>query len=269
MRPIVQSKKQNKNGGKVFLAFALFLMLVFSLSPNTSHTVSAWFNMSAVPFWNIAGSAEVALPSSDIVLKSRTSLVKENEDLRQQIDVLTRNLKGYDVLVQENLEFKKLFADKKSGGVFAGILARPGRLPFGVFLLGVGSESGIGNGDLVLGDQNIALGNIIETYPNSAKIKSFSSSGEVTNAFLGPENIPVQMKGAGGGSFTVELPRELDVKEGDAAILPGSDGFILAYVESKEENLTDSFQRLYLRTPVNVFELKYAQIIPHSSINEQ
>lgn len=268
MRPIIQSKKQNKNGRKVFLAFALFLIFIFSISQNSLHTVSSWFNMAAVPFWNAADSTQGVFHSPDALLRSRASLLKENEELQHQVAVLTRNLKGYDVVVQENIEFKKLFAEKKSGGVFAGILARPGHLPFDIFLLDIGSEGGIGNGNLVLADQNIALGKIIETYPYSAKIKAFSSSGEVTDAFLGPENIPVQMKGAGGGSFTAELPHELDVREGDAAVLPGVDGFILGYVESKEENLTDSFQKLYLRTPVNVFELKYAQIISHNHINE-
>lgn len=264
MRPIIPSKKQN-SGQKIFFIFTLFLILLLSTSSSSFNAVSSFFNAAAVPFWNTADSLSGDMP----VFRTRAALEKENEDLQQKIDVLTRNLKGYDVVVQENLEFKKLFAGKKSGGVFAGILARPGHLPFDILLLDIGSEAGIGNGDLVLGDQNIALGNIIETYPYSAKIQAFSSSGEVTDAFLGPENIPVKMKGMGGGSFTAELPRELDVQKGDAAMLPGSDGFILAYVESKEENLTDSFQRLYLRTPVNVFELKYAQIIPHSSINEQ
>ncbi len=264
MRPIIQTKKQ-KSGQKIFLVFALFLILLFSVSPNSFRAVSSLFNMAAAPFWNAADSFSGSMP----VLRSRASLSKENESLRQQIDVLARNLKGYDFAAQENLELKKLFGGKKDGGVFAGILARPGRLPFDTFLLDIGGESGIKNGELALADQNIALGKIIETYTYSAKIKAFSSSGEVTDAFLGPNNIPIELKGAGGGVYTAELPRELDVKEGDAAVLPGSGGFILAYVESKEENLTDSFQKLYLRNPVNIFQLKYAQIIPHLSANEQ
>jgi cell shape-determining protein MreC len=163
--------------------------------------------------------------------------------------------------MQENLEFRKLFGGKKDGGVFAEILAPSGSFPFGVFLLHIGSESGIKIGEIALADQNIALGKVIEIYPNSSKVKAFSSPGEATEAFLGPENIPVQLKGAGSGAFSAELPRDLDIREGDAAVLPGSDGFILAYVESKEDNFADSFQTLYLRVPVNIFELKYTQII--------
>lgn len=268
MRPIIQSKKQNKSGQKAFLAFGLFLIIFFSISPGAFHAVSSWLNIAAVPFWNSKNSTASALPSSDMVLRSKTSLIQENNNLHRQIDFLGRELKGYDTLVQENLEMKKLFAEKKEGGVFAGVLIQSGHLPFDTLLLDAGSGAGIGNGALALADENIALGKIIETYPSSSKIKAFSSPGEITDAFLGPENIPVQLKGAGGGAFTAELPRDLDVREGDAAVLPGADGLILAYVESKEENLTDSFQKLYLRSPVNIFEVKYVQIIPYPSVNE-
>ncbi len=256
MRPFIPSKKQNRKWQNTFLVFALLLVIFFTLSPRSFFAVSSFFNMTAIPFWNSADSLSAP------ILQSRTSLAKENEDLRQQIDVLTRETKGYDFVVQENVELKKLFEDKKPGGIFAGILKRPGSLPFDIFLLDIGGESGISNGELALVDQNIALGKVTETYPYSAKIKAFSSPDETTDAFLGPDNISIQIKGAGGGTFTAELPRELDVREGGAAVLPGTGGFILAYVESKEEHLTDSFQKLYLRSPVNVFELKYVQITP-------
>lgn len=268
MHPLIQTKKPAKTGKKFFLVFSLFLMIFLSVSPNSAATVSSWFTLAAVPFWNAKNSTEKVLPSSGMFLRSKNSLVQENEDLRRQIDVLKRNLKGYDVVVQENIEFKKLFAGKKEGSTFAGILASTGNLPFDTFLLDSGGESGIKNNDLALADQNIVLGKIIETFPSSAKVKAFSFSGETTDVFLGPENIPAQLKGTGAGTYAAELPRELDVREGDAAILPGSEGFILAYVESKEENLTDSFQKLYLRTPVNVFQLKYVQVVHNVSGNE-
>lgn len=265
MRPLIQTKKQNKNGAKIFLVFALFLLAFLSVSPSSFQAVSSWLNMAAVPFWNTAGSTTDTLPSGGM-FRSKTELAKENEALKQRVDALARDLKGYDFAVQENIELKKLLIGKKDGGVFAGVLARPGEhLPFDTFLLDIGSMAGIKNGDIVLGGQNIALGKAAETYPYSSKIKGFSSAGETTDAFLGPENIPVQLKGLGGGSYLAELPRDLDVREGDAAVLPGSDGFILSYVESKEENLADSFQKLYLRSPINVFELKYAQIVSVSS----
>jgi rod shape-determining protein MreC len=268
MRPIIQSKKQSKKKAKVFLVFALLLLIFLSASSNSFYVVSKFFNTVATPFWNVKSSAENAFPSSDMLLRSKTSLVQENKNLHQEIDRLTRELKGYDFVVQENLEFKKLFAGEKHNGIFAGILAHPGSLPFDTFLLDIGNEAGLVKGDLALSDGNITIGTVIETYPYSSKVKSFSSSGEITDAFLGPENIPVQLKGSGGGAYTVELPAGLDIKEGDAAVLPGSDGFILAYVESKEENITNSFQKFYLRIPLNVFELKYVQIIHQLSANE-
>ncbi|MBI2120820.1 MAG: rod shape-determining protein MreC [Parcubacteria group bacterium] len=261
MRPIIQTKKQTRSGAKIFFVFALLLIVFFSISPRSFVEVSSRLNTAALPFWRSADS----IASGAAVLRSRTELAKENEELRQKVDMLARELKGYDFVVQENLELKELFAARKDGGIFASVLLHPGHLPFDVFLLGSGSVSGIVNGDLAFIDQNTALGKVFETYPYSAKVKAFSSPGEVIDVFIGPENVPAQLKGAGGSSFTAELPRDLDVREGDAAVLPGSDGFIAAFVEAKEENLADSFQKLYLQSPANVFELKYVQILPRAS----
>lgn len=263
MRPIIQ-KKRKKSGLKIFFAVAIFSVIFFSVYPSSFRAVSLWINALAIPFWN---SAHFENGMSNI--RSKSSLIKENEDLRQRIDILDRKLKGYDVVVQENIEMKKLFSARKPGTIFASLLAWPNSLPFDTFLLDVGSESKVANGQLVFADKDIVLGKVAETYSYSAKVKYFSSPGEITDAFLGPENIPIQLKGVGGGAFTVELPRDLDIREGDAAIFPGSEGFIVAYVGSKEENLTDSFQKLYLQSPVNIFELKYVQIIPNLSSNEQ
>jgi len=265
MRPIIQSKKQNKNGQKFFFVFVFLLIIFFSASPNSFRVVSSWLNAAAVPLWTMKGSVQNAIPSSELVLRSKTSLIQENEDLHSQINALTGDLKGFDFLVQENIELKKLFVGKKEGGIFTSILSHPGNIPFDTFLLSAGTQAGIKNGELVLADKNIALGEIIETYQYSAKAQGFSSSGKTTGAFLGPENIPVQLKGLGGGAYAAELPRELDIREGDAAVLPGIDGLILAYVESKEENSADSFQKLYLRNPVNIFQLKYVQVISDTS----
>lgn len=269
MRPFVPTKKPPKSGFKMFFVFALLLIALFYASIGAFVAVSSRLNMAALPFWHFANSVS----GDGIVLRSKAALVRENEDLRRRVAVLERELKGYDFVVQENLELKKLFAGKKDGGEknikFASVLLHPGRLPFDVFLLDVGGVAGVMNGQAAFADQNIALGKITETYPHSSKVKAFSSPGEVTDVFLGPENIPVQLKGAGGGAFTAELPRDLDVREGDAAVLPGSDGFLIAFVEKKEENIADSFQKLYLRNPVNVFQLKHVQVTPISYSYEE
>lgn len=262
MRPFVPSKKPPKSGLKIFFVFAVLLIVFFSLSPKAFFAVSSRLNLAALPFWRLTDSVVDGAP----VLQSKSDLSHENGELRRKVAMLERDLKGYDVVIQENLELKKLFAGRKEGSEenvkFAGVLLHPGRLPFDIFLLDAGSAAGIANGELVFADQNIALGKVFESYPYSAKVKAFSSPGEATDVFLGPDSIPIRLSGAGGGSFTAELPRDLDVREGDAAVLPGSGGFVLAFVLAKEENLADSFQKLYLQGPVNVFELKYVRISP-------
>lgn len=234
--------------------------------PDSFRFFSSIVNDGATPIWNIGGAGRSAFSKYGLFLNSQKSLVAKNKELSDTIKKMELRLTGYDFVVQENLELKKTLFHKKETAVSGAIIARPNVAAYDTFLIDVGENSGIQKGDKVLANENMILGLVEEVYSFSAKARLFSTAGETTDAILGPDNIPVQLKGSGGGSFMVELPREMDIREGDSAILSGAPEYIIAIVISKEEVSTESFQKIYLRGPVSVFDAKYVQIIKNTNI---
>ncbi|MFA6566292.1 MAG: rod shape-determining protein MreC, partial [Candidatus Paceibacterota bacterium] len=229
------------------------------------HFFSSAANDGAMPVWKMGSAGKSFFSKCGLFLNSQKALVAKNGELSEKIKKLELRLTGYDFVVQENLELKKTLFHRKENTVFGAVVARPNVSAYDTFLLDIGENFGIKKGDKILANENMILGFVEEAYPVSAKARLFSTAGEVTDAILGPDNIPVQLKGSGGGSFILELPREMDVEEGDSAILPGVPEYIIATVISKEEVSTESFQKIYLRGPVSVFDVKYVQIIKNTS----
>ncbi len=214
-----------------------------------------------MPFWNTGAVGVSTISGTALSLNSKESLVAKNKELSDKVKQLKREVNGYDFVVQENLELKKVLFQKSEETLTAGVVARPNITAYDTFLIDIGKNSGIKNGDKVLADENTMLGIIEETYSYSSKARLFSTAGEISEALLGPDNIPVQLHGLGGGSFSTETPRGIDVKKGDSAVITGTREYIIAQVVEVEDRSTESFQKIYLRGPVNIFNTKYVQVV--------
>lgn len=217
-----------------------------------------------MPFWNTGAAGGVSFSNTALSLNSKESLIAKNKELTETIKKLEREVNGYDFVVQENLELKKLLFQKTEETLIATVVARPNITAYDTFLIDIGKNSEIKNGDKVLSDGNATLGVIEETYQYSAKARLFSTAGEISDALLGPESIPVQLRGLGGGTFTTEVPHTMDVKKGDSAVVSGTPEYIIAEVVSVESGDTESFQKIYLRGPVNIFNAKYVQVVKNA-----
>jgi len=266
-RPL-QSKKPKNKLRTAFFFFAFFVLMVFTVFSGAFHFFSSVANDTSIPFWNIGSAGNSAFSKFTAFLSSQQSLVEKNAELSKKIKKMQTELTGYDFVVQENLELKNLLFQKKENAVFGAIIARPNVTAYDTFLIDIGENSGIQKGDKILSDENMILGTVEETYPWSAKAILFSTAGKISDTLLGPDNIPTQLKGLGGGSFIAELPREMDIREGDSAILPGAPEYVMATVISKEQKSTESFQTIYLRGSVSLFDAKYVQVIKHASLSK-
>jgi len=258
----LQPKRKPKKTGKGLFLFALMIMAVFTIFPGSFVSFSTATNAVAVPFWNAGNSVRGSFSSFFTVLRFKNSLIVENQKLKEEVARLKRDLEGYDVLAQQNIEYSEMLLQKKEDGIFAGVVARPNVTEYDTILIDIGTEAGVKKGNLVQIDDNVAIGTVYETYPYSSKVRLFSSPGRTTDIFLGPKNIAVSANGEGGGALLSEVPKELDIKEGDAAVLSGSSGLIIAYVNSIEKNENDSFQKIRMTSPVSIFEMKFVQVIP-------
>lgn len=256
----------------LFVIAALVLGASLLLSPVRAFLRVAGENIAA-PIWFGSKKLSQNLSSGSAYFSSKRSLSEENENLRARIAMLERDLLGYNLAVSENIDLKRMLGREGEGEIIlAGVLGRSRDLPVDVLHVDAGEVRGVRVDALALAgftDEHstsqptvhVAAGRVVEAFPKISKVELFSSVGVKTEIFLGPENIAVLIAGAGGGMFTAELPKDLDIRKGDTAALPGIEGYFVAVVEEVEVDISEAFQLVYLRTPFNPNELRYVGIL--------
>lgn len=222
-------------------------------------------------------SEKLSKMSAYFALKS--SLDKENVDLRFQIDKDKADRANYDSVVAENLELKEILGRKveQADMTLAAILAKPNQSSYDTLLIDQGEENGIKLGNRVFASGNIPIGYIAEIYPKTAKVVLFSNSGETTQVVImkKPEiaadgsllsgtstsaNVFLEIVGRGGGNFEMILPRDFKLSKGDQAVLPGIKPYLVGVVETTISDARDSFQKALLVAPVNIQGLKFVEV---------
>lgn len=255
-----QPKKEKKMAKKTAVFVAVSLLIVFTVFPPAFKEFSSRANGISIPFWIAGDGISSGISGVFSLFRSKRFLSEQNRALASEISELKQQLSGYDFVVAENLEMRDLLFQRSEKRIFARIISRPNVTAYDTFLIDVGKSAGVGKGAVVLAQKNSVIGLVEEAYPDSSKARLFSTAGTITNIFLGPENIPAELHGMGGGSFFAEIPKDIDIREGDTAILAEKPEYIAAYVVSEEKDSTQSFQKFYLKSPVGLFTIKYVEI---------
>ena len=216
--------------------------------------------------WNREESLRGALPRPTHLLFSKSALIMENESLKRELAMLMALRTANDILRLENEKLHALVGRVTDiDFVFAAVLVRPNRSPYDTLILDRGQEDGVSVGDLVAveGGQ-IALGTIIETSATQSKSKLYSSDGTEIPVLVGNGSVPGSAHGQGGSNFIVELPRGVPVAEGDQVVTATGEPLVLGVVGRIEARSSDAFDRVYFKSPVNIQEVWWVEIV-HSS----
>lgn len=193
--------------------------------------------------------------------KTKESLYRENTELKNSLEQLSLQLENQKLITDENLRLKEVLGrmgDREI--VLSRVLAKSNRSLYDTLIIDVGSENKIKEGDLVFASQSV-IGKIARTSENSSRVKLFSSPGEEINVNVGEKNIQAVAYGLGAGNLEVRLPKEVEVKEGDIVSSPEIGVDILGTVGHIAKKDSDSFQKILVKTPVNINELGWVEIL--------
>lgn len=275
---------RQKRSKIIFAALLLAFALYFLQSESGKRFVARVSTGAALPVWKASNALSGGAESVGVFLSSKRTLADENMRLRDQVRELEKDLLGFNAAVSENIDLKKMLGrdeENEERIVLAGALSRSSDLPFDTLHVDAGERQGVRAYALVLASFSglgefspssssvrVAAGEVVEVFPSTSKVRLYSSVGETTQVFLGPDNIAAELSGAGNGTFTAELPKDLDIEKGDPAVLPGAEGYFVALVEATEVDLSQAFQLVYLRTPFNPTELRYVGILSKSETGE-
>ena len=263
-----QRYKKNKN--LLFLQIFGLALVVFSLMWNFG-TESDFFSRGtlfiATPLWRAERALEERVASLTSIFALKKSLQKENELLKTQIDLLKVQLLLKDGVFEENEEVKNFLLERANfeKGTLALVLSKPNRSPYDTLVLDIGALNGVASGDLVLALGDVAIGKIEEVYSKNSRAKLFSSPGETLCVAIGKNNIIATAEGVGGGNFEIRLPRGISVTEGETISLSEKRSRIIGVVEKIGLNPTDPFQTIRFKNPINIFELKWVEVLSFQS----
>ena len=252
--------RQSRSRNKKFFAIALLVFLVMFFSRNwIKETVGADFGTAALSMSAsaIEGVSDAKILNSKRELKKHISaleqVAEENKALKLELDILkAENATLKDVLGRDVID---------SPSILARVTAVPNRTPYDTLLIDAGENQGIKMGDRVLYFNSIALGEIVEVYANSSRVRLYTTPGVVTPAVLSSSSQFVELHGRGGGNFEVELPRDFEISDTETVILPGLHSYTIGTLLRSISDPRDPFKRVVLKSPVSISTLDWVEVI--------
>lgn len=258
---------RKRNLAHLFVVGVL-IALFFTQSENIRSATESFFVSVGGGVMKFGASFAERFSSTALFFESKKKLAAENEELKNILASARLRILASEALMEENETLKALLGrkDEKRKEILAVVLSRPNRSPYDTFFLDVGIEHGVSLRSLVT-FENIVLGKIEAVSQMSSKVRLFSSFGNKIDVVLGPKKIPAVAKGTGGGMFTIELPREIGVSEGDTVFYPSLLPYIVGTVSAIKAKPSDALQTLTFRSPMNIFTTQFVTVIPQTDIS--
>jgi cell shape-determining protein MreC len=255
------SKRNQRRKITAVIGIILALSLLFYLRMPIYSGLAKFFHIIARPVWkfesNLADRFNILFSKS----QSKESLIEENERLKARIEELENKFADRNVLAEENEKLKAALGRKESRNlVLASILSKPNRSFYDTLIVDAGLNEGIAAGDRVFAGGDVFIGTVESVFPETSKIKLLSTPGEKLDVILSGRDIYLQASGLGGGNFEISLARGIEVLRGASVILPGLHPFVVGTAEEIVVDPRNPLQRIILRSPVNIQELRFVEI---------
>lgn len=253
------SSRQSKK--KKFFWLILIVLVLFFYSKVIVFSQEV-FKALAYPIW----VAETTLDEKTLnpfgFLVSKKKLLLENEQLIQDINEAEMMLADRNLLLKENIELKEIMGRREDDNlILASVLSKPNNSLYDSFVIDAGKDFNLSIGDKVFAFGNILIGEISEVDGTTSKVKLYSSPGEQISVLVGLFNVEGTAVGRGAGNFEIILPRDTDIGLGEPVSIAGMRSSVLGSIEYVTENPIDSFKGFLFKSPVNLFELKWVQIL--------
>lgn len=250
-RPSIKAKKKKRK----FLAGALIaLILVVVIFPEFSfRIVNRPLFYAAKPFLKTKAGVLNWWNRTLTMWDDKKMLSGENKALREKIMGLETKIVLLEILEKENAMLKAaLSQEEKREFILASIISRPPVNPYDMLIIDAGSSNGVKQGMPVTAFGNVLLGYATDVFEDISKVKLISSFNEETNIILGSSGISAIAVGTGGENFKITLPRQLKIEAGEKVLTLGTQPYLIGFVEKIESQVTDPYQKIIFRFPMNI-----------------
>ncbi|MEX0919364.1 MAG: rod shape-determining protein MreC [Parcubacteria group bacterium] len=258
MNYLPKNRTRSPRSKRILLALAVFV-----LSAVVFYFLGGLVVRLAVPVWQTENALARSLQGVTDFFTSRKSLSDENVELRARVESLETEISSLYLGEEREMVLLELLDRRPSGPtVTASVLTHPPQSPYDVLIIDAGSSQGVNIGDRVYLPEGPVLGTVFEIFPRTARVRLYSSSGEMTGAVLERGGVPVTMEGQGAGNFKIILPRDIEAERGDRVLSADITADLLAVIEDIRLEPTDSFKEILAKSPTNIFGIRFVFVRP-------
>lgn len=241
----------------VFLVFGILSMIWPNLLTGFTHTIGK-------PLWkfktNVAEKSILASITS--YFKTKSTLNNKNLELKDILKESNYRLLEMELVKDENKRLRESLGMTNyfEKSVLSYVLSKPNKTPYDSLILDSGISEGVRVGDIVRFGESVVIGEIVGVEEKTSKARLFSTPGIQSEVVIGG-SLATTAVGYGGGNFLIELPRDIIVKEGMSVHLSNFPRTLLGFIEAIEKNSQDSFQKVFIGSPVNINDIDLVFII--------
>ncbi|MDP2651538.1 MAG: rod shape-determining protein MreC [bacterium] len=231
--------------GIIALAFALIVLLVRLLAPN-------FFWYAFTPIFRSADSLAAASHSFVQSFSDTAVLAARNEQLMNE----------NAALANENVALTQKVADisaigKASGGILAGVVARPPESPYDTLVLSAGSDAGVALGQEAFGAGGVPLGIVSSVLTDFSRVTLFSAPNTKTAGWVGRASLPLTIFGAGAGAMQATAARSAGIAVGDIVFVPGPGMLPIGAIVRVESDPSSPSVTLRIQPALNPFSVTW------------
>ena len=240
----------------VVLFFLLQSTQVSNFFTNTSHTLGK-------PFWALKDTISSSFSESVGSFQSKEDLLSENMHLRDELSRLQRETFMLESLREDNTKLHELLGhNTDTTGYISASVIHDGMLSaHDVFIIDVGATHGIRDNMLAVTPEGIAIGYISKVLETTAVARRFSSPTTNIDVILqGTTTIHATLTGHGSGTMKLTVPRDVEIERNDTIVLPSFSTHPIGTIASIIVSPEDAYKTAYLRSPVNMHELRFIHI---------
>lgn len=253
-------RKKNKKSYLLFFVSIIVILLLGFLSVKWPQAIARTISNPIYTIKNLVSKPFVALGTS---FQDKKELEEKIFTLEEELTKLKISLIAQN-FVNSQIEDYNLELEKNSGGAISKVLNRPPFSPYDTLLILKG-ENQIEIGDLVF-IYGLYIGDIVSTDTYTATVKLRSSSGEKTLVRLG--DIEIEAEGKGGGQFIIKIPKDLELRIGDAVMVPGLNYALIGSVGQIKEDPIATFKTVYFSIPVAFQNMNFVSVVKKYSVLE-
>ena len=241
--------------GTIAIIFAIVVLVFRITAPNFFwYIITPAFRSAGVLseksnfLVNSFGDTAKLASQNEKLMEENAALASENQSLSQKIESIFA------------LSSPQTMERNIPSGILAGVVARPPESPYDILVIAAGKNEGITVGMRAFGIGSVPIGIISSAFDDFSQITLFSAPSVKTEGWVGNDNLPVNISGAGAGAMNAVVARSAGIEVGDIVFASGPGMLPIGTVVRIGGDLSSPSVTLRIQPVFNPFSIAWVVI---------